>query len=713
MPYQKASENGWRQSRFYEPDRDVPDKPWLMLAVARLGPDQQAPHYPLAAFTADCTSGTFLTSCAKALRYFSDPLNYLGTRAELSLAYDFYNQPGPPWPNEGPSRAGHPEFPFIATCLAIAVTREQTATNQNIGHWPLASVYHHFERALHRHMLVIDVSDPAKVRYGIYLHSSRLNRQVLWPDGSPSSRPLSVVDFITACAFVNERLYGGSVDEFTDEFKKASAITSRWKVMDVPTLHFGWPFKSSQKPLPPPSLRDQVFRTLVRGAAEMEDVDISVFEHVRAIPNFQNELRRYLIKHSANLGDHQPIAQLIALTVEGQEQLDLTPFNNLSANSISIVLGNRLSDTPIRAISLCTDTLKSSPSEVLEVLARFPTIQNLYFAKHPRQGDQLRSTELFVEMLKMPSSMTKKHILVADFLSTPLRSARHYGPIPIPSYQIPVDIFPVQHMFVRHQTYGLGRERFWPNYFPMGNLMLQPERFAAGFIQYILRSVQPGSTGVEASEKLFDFCSAPPALNGMNNDYQISQIPLESSAVPLRPGTSRRGEHVGDCWPLVRTLEPNSWIVLVSLHHNRITRDLESWTTRAHHATNWARYAFARMKPRVEVARPPVQLPALDKIEVVGLREFLRITSPETDLGLVDVRLKELEEKAAIPRQQPLPSGVKRLSVMEREEAVGILRDFLNNVEMVKKNLWAFMKENDGELSSTWALAKEYGIVCG
>lgn len=50
---------------------------------------------------------------------------------------------------------------------------------------------------------------------------------------------------------------------------------------------------------------------------------------------------------------------------------------------------------------------------------------------------------------------------------------------------------------------------------------------------------------------------------------------------------------------------------------------------------------------------------------------------------------------------------------MECEEVVGILRDFLNNVEMVKKNFWVFMKENDGELFFIWVLVKEYGIVCG
>ncbi|KAK0667256.1 hypothetical protein QBC41DRAFT_324299 [Cercophora samala] len=714
MPFQQTFMNHWIQ--FRNPDPTRPNHPWLVLAVARLGPDQQGPHYPLAAFTIHPGPLSLLITCSNALRIFSDPLNHLAIRSELSLAHGFYTQPRAARPEQTSAWVGHPDFPFIATCLAVATTREEDAISQNVAQLSLSKVYYHFEhhynQSRHR-MLVIDVTHPTKVRYGIHHEPSPSRRSHdRWIEDSPSTRPLSVVDFITGCRFL------GGLPPDSEELKTALEIACRWDVMDVPTLDFGWPYNSPQNPRPPVvnpprSLRDQVFVALVRGASEMESLDMSVFEHVRVIPNFHNDLRCHLIQHSAHMGDHKPTAQLIAMALEGQEELDLTPFKNLTASSISIILGNHSPDIAITSISLCVDTLKSTPSRVLRTLARFPTIQNLYLSKLPGQRDR-SSTKFLADMFKSPALVPKGHILVADYLSAPLGWARHEEAIPIASYQMPVDMFPVQHMFVRHQTYEPDqRRRFWPNYLPMGDLMLRPERFAAGFLQYILKSVRPGSIGVEASEKLFDFCSAPATLDRMYEDYQISQVPLESSSVPLRPKTSRREEYVGDCWPLVRGIEPNSWTVLVSLHHSRVTRDLESLSTRTHHTANWARYAFVRMKTRVEVTRPSVQLPPVDEIEVVGLKEFLGITSPGTDLELLDMRLEELEEKAAIPRQRPLPEGVKRLSVMEREEAVGILKDFLNNVEMVKKNLWAFMKENPANQWYPDLLEECNGQLCG
>ncbi|KAK0701501.1 hypothetical protein B0T21DRAFT_342614 [Apiosordaria backusii] len=687
VPFQHSFMNHWIQST----DLVAPDNSrWIMLAVARLDPNRQGPrYYPLAACSIHSSSFAVLTACTNALRIFSDPLNHFAMRFELALACSFYSQP---WLDSSGTWTDCLDFPFIATCLAVGTTRDEDSTDHNMPQLPLAAVYHSFKRDCIDTgcgMVVIDITDPTNVRYGI--RYELFNN--IFSDRPTSPTLLCAADYIRACRFLEGPL------KRPDGSDEALELTRRWEVIDVPTFTntptVGWPHNSSRNPFPPvthppQSLRDQVFLTLVRGTAEMESLDISVFEHVRSIPNFHNDLRRHLIKHSADMGVHQPTAQLIALALEGQEQLDLTPFQNLSADSISTILGSSSPDTTITSITLCVDTLKSSPSEVLQVLARFPTVQDLYL--FDRRGQS--SIKFFTEMLKTPSLIPKGHILVAGLLSAPLQWARVWHPIP-PSYQIPFDLFPVQHMFVRHQVYGPDQEQYWPNYLSFGDLFLRPERFAVGFIRYLLRLVRPGSSGVEASEKLFDFCSAPPTLARMYEHYQISQIPRESSGIPLHPRTSRNRRDVGDCWPLVRTVKPGSWTVLVSLHHNHITRPVHRISTRTYHATNWARYAFVRTKTRIDVTQSPVNLPPLDELEVVSLKEFLKITSPETDPALVDLRLDELEEKAAIPRQAPLPDGVKRLSVMDHEEAMGILQDFLNNVEMVKKNLWAFMKETD------------------
>ncbi|KAK4200793.1 hypothetical protein QBC40DRAFT_296331 [Triangularia verruculosa] len=709
MPSQECIMNRWIQFQDEDPRSVRQEEVWPLVVVARLDPDRRGPRYPLAAIETHSHYGSLgiLTACANTLRIFSDPLNHLAIQSDLSLAYEIYNKPRP-WPEDVARWIEFPGYlvpPFIANCLSVGTTRNEDATSGWRWNLPLETVFGNFADAYRippDYLAVIDVTDPAKVRYafgyGDHLAGYYQNRSTYRHE---PPKPLSAVEFLArrrSC-----RLHNGSREAepvSPVELEQALEITCRWKVMEVETLDFRRPHNPSPTAVDSPqSLHHHAFMTLVRGAAEMESLDLSIFDHVRAIPNFQEDLRRVLLRFCADLGDHQAIAQLIALALDGKGQLDLTPFKNLSPDSISTILGNQSPDIPITSISLCIDTLQCTPLELLQTLARFPTIQNLYLSQLPDPKHQ-PSTKFFIEMLKMPSLLPKGQILVAGLLTETLWRSRVFGPLPAPSYQIPFDIFPVQYMFVRHQTYGPDQEHFWPNYLSISDLFLRPERFAAGFLRYILRSVQPGSVAVEASEKLFDFCSAPPTLNHIMDEhrYQISQIPLENTAIPLRPRTSRRRENVGDCWPLVRAIEPGSWTVLVSLHHNHITRDLENLSsTRPHHATNWARYAFVRTKSRVDVTRPPVRLPPPEEVEVVSLKEFLRITSPDTNPAIIDIRLEELEENAALPRQQPLPDGVRRLSVMDRDEALGILKDFLNNVEMVKKNLWAFMKENDGE----------------
>jgi hypothetical protein len=88
-----------------------------------------------------------------------------------------------------------------------------------------------------------------------------------------------------------------------------------------------------------------------------------------------------------------------------------------------------------------------------------------------------------------------------------------------------------------------------------------------------------------------------------------------------------------------------------------------------------------------------------EKLEVVGLREFLRITAPEVDGAVIESRLQEIKDKVlAGPSQGPLPLGIEPLSVFSPEDAAEVLEVFLQDtVGMNKRLRVAINKYHKGE----------------
>ena len=88
-------------------------------------------------------------------------------------------------------------------------------------------------------------------------------------------------------------------------------------------------------------------------------------------------------------------------------------------------------------------------------------------------------------------------------------------------------------MFVRHQITGSGPTNpvFSPNHFYLGDALLKPERFAAGFIQY-LRSLVTGDGEMEM--QLYSFACAPSTLTDMSGK-EVIPIPAENFTIPVRP----------------------------------------------------------------------------------------------------------------------------------------------------------------------------------
>ncbi|RYO96413.1 hypothetical protein DL765_011603 [Monosporascus sp. GIB2] len=142
------------------------------------------------------------------------------------------------------------------------------------------------------------------------------------------------------------------------------------------------------------------------------------------------------------------------------------------------------------------------------------------------------------------------------------------------TYSPPIDAFPVQQMFVRHQLDISEEPKFWPNYFFLGNVLLDLERFAAGLLAYI--PIPRPDT------RLFSFPGAPLDISMHMEEEGILTYPKESSpglpSVRSPPKTSPfpsgapsppRPEappepRRSSAGPKARDLGAGSWTVLVS-----------------------------------------------------------------------------------------------------------------------------------------------------
>jgi hypothetical protein len=195
----------------------------------------------------------------------------------------------------------------------------------------------------------------------------------------------------------------------------------------------------------------------------------------------------------------------------------------------------------------------------------------------------------------------------------------------------------------------------------------------------------------EGRKGLFSFSSCPSSLDAdALAAPEISLIPAESFAVPFRSSSSRGGA----LWPRMRDLVPGGWTVLVSL--------VSQWARRSGHFHR-IRYAFVR--PRhgrtiaVDPSRPPPtpQPPdAAVELEPVGLVQFLAITAPEVDLGVVERCLDGLVDElfAAAAVGGILPPGPDPLSVLSQAEAADMLRGFLDESMLVNRRLRLAMEED-------------------
>lgn len=127
---------------------------------------------------------------------------------------------------------------------------------------------------------------------------------------------------------------------------------------------------------------------------------------------------------------------------------------------------------------------------------------------------------------------------------------------------MPYDIFPVQQKLVLDQTYG-SQDCI---YVHLGEGLLKPECFAAGFLIHIQSLLPSADDCTVQPMNLFSFFSAPSFLDGDPvTAAEICLVLAENLAAPKHISLHTNSNPFRRCWPQMRDLVPGRWTAIVSL----------------------------------------------------------------------------------------------------------------------------------------------------
>jgi hypothetical protein len=406
------------------------------------------------------------------------------------------------------------------------------------------------------------------------------------------------------------------------------------------------------------------------------------------------------------------------------------------------------------------------PTPLLETLARHKAIRDICFLQGPARANDDNSTALFSQICTSPFAsalLGSKNIFITGAFSAPLRRCfwlqdpRTGDRMNSPALR---SAFPVQHMFVRKQfvpieeveeqdpmDYDEEEEEeeeekeeeeaeegedtnvtYWPCHFFLGDMLLGPERFVSGFLQYCRWIIEDTS--------LTSFVTTTSTLAVPATEHaSVSPLPAENMAIsrqcssnlsssPEATADPSSGPQSAECWPLFGPLEPGSWVVVVShdWHTTRKTRKTRrqylSWGYPGDSLIGVpiVRYAFLRVRRRMTLPEDAAaavlqQLAGPDFVDVVGgVEAFLRETAV-VGSGLVSECVKETAEMLRA-RWQPgewpnegLPADMDLLTVLGESAARAVFRDFLADAAHVRGNLAMALRARPDRLGWYPALA--------
>lgn len=704
---------------------------WVFFTVAKLASCYQ----PVAAvssvgwFPEESLQGAPLTICCQRIvTIFSDPTNHATIRGELALADAYYARDGAredrPPPVELPEltrrnpadprrfrpwdRTSVVPFPFIAASLLQGVAFDpQLGRGAPARPEPLATVYR--DTDLEWGMVVVDITDLKRVRYGIvgfavamakFVPSLEAERRPFHYTASFhfEEAPLRVMDEVRPRKAMSAAEYMAKFNYNSADFYDASHHLNDMQALgsvplvDSAALSLVWPSaESTVTPLPnmtvePQGLnmqQDQVTKSLIERILHLRDFDISVFDHVRHIPGFKALVQQVLQECRDTLSDTRAVGRLIHLAYASPTgHLSLELLENLSANAVSAALGENLeASRTITSLSLCIDSIQSTPAELATVLSRATSLREICLLQRPTRESDTLSAQIFTALATQTEVLSRAKVVFTGAFSSALRKKFW---LPTSTNLIPRQLFPVQQIFARHPR-GDGRPNsFEYNYIYLGDGLLTPEHFAAGFLLW-LSTLEPRSHHwFEEKAPFLAFSSAPASLTpDLLSTAEVTPILCENFALSVSMPDDTM------CSPQVRDLVPGAWTVLVSQELNS-----DAHGTEACHI----RYAFVRLRGQqsIIVEDQQTSLSGPEHLEVVGLKEFLAIMTPEVDPSIIDVCLDNTARAIATLHtgDEPLISEVEPLSVLGETDATDVLVEFLGDARTLNRKHRKAMEED-------------------
>ncbi|KAM0278615.1 hypothetical protein ACHAQH_005090 [Verticillium albo-atrum] len=553
-----------------------------------------------------------IDDCVSILTVLTEPANRVILEAELALAVAWYQsgqqsaeferneipdvpQPRFEWAShlgktterpELPWASGTREFPFISSCLRLALNRQGGTsyykTRRRLGdvqEQPLGTLFH--GNKLEYGMVVIDVTNLDNVSYGIVgpqinylIEAVRLLRGRV--EAKKTGKEL---DIRLEESRSRRPLSGSAYMRKYHLYDKTDAIgrLTKHPVSNMNSMNYIWPRSAEnpsasrgkgQAPKKPkgkgrrhnlsaadyePSendlLEEAVIRLVQDGAADKAEREIlerhrTTMEH----RSFQAKLRSRLLSdpslvhHSSFVSSTQ---LLLRLAYAGNPHLNWVAYKNLTYEDIAAAIRSPELHASARALSICIDERGfDSDAPLFDVLAQSGNIRDVCFFQGPERASDDESSRLFSRICESPLASRllggSKNIHLTCAFSAPLRRKTWLqqdlrGSKPV------LAAFPVQHMFVRRQVINLGlipdvqkmapeNVLFQPCHFFLGDALLKPERLVAGFTKYC--------RAVLTDRFLLSF-AAPPSYD-LNDDAQLTPgvttgpISAEILAVPER-----------------------------------------------------------------------------------------------------------------------------------------------------------------------------------
>lgn len=230
-------------------------------------------------------------------------------------------------------------------------------------------------------------------------------------------------------------------------------------------------------------------------------------------------------------------------------------------------------------------------------------------------------------------------------------------------------------MFVRKQVTGGGNPQFRPYHYFLGDALLHPERVVTGFLEYCQSVVK--------DRHLRSFASASPPFRDYIKTFglRISPLPAENFAIPERCAL---GTSMVECWPIVRQLEPDAWVLLVSQEWCVRKKDPSASSMYVTTGVPFVRYAFVRIRRQIRVSEQRLVVP--EYVEVVGgAEEFLGETAPYLTKSVIDKAMDDTEKRMNTQPWRRLKRGMRYVSTLAKDEAWSILKDFLEDATFCER----------------------------